>query len=134
MKSKVDFKWKSNEGCIFKIVGVIEYSVGFSGLSVNGFEGTVEVSGGGSCGNGTYTFGVINPKEDPKNQKDLFLGIKFNNTKDRLKFVFESNTKEVPNNLTSEDFLNYFNKELSFLNIFNNSECKKSKIINVYIN
>ncbi len=57
-KIKVDVTLTSNEGCEIHIQGDLDVDISiFSGVTINGFEGTVSFSGSGDCPNGSLTFG-----------------------------------------------------------------------------
>jgi len=57
-KIKVDVTLTSNEGCEIHIQGDLDVDISiFSGVTINGFEGTVSFSGGSGCPNGSLTFG-----------------------------------------------------------------------------
>ncbi|TMM32433.1 hypothetical protein FDT66_02925 [Polaribacter aestuariivivens] len=133
MKSKVNFEWKSNDGCKFRIIGTIDYSVGFSGVSINDFTGSVEVSGGGDCGNRKYTFGLANFNDETKNGQEILVNVNHNFRKRKRKFIFEKGKINIPEKLTSKDFLKTFNKEMSFLNKYESKSFLKEKgTVNIY--
>jgi|GEM_PF-5291345 len=59
MKVHIDSTFTSVEGCRIQIVGDLDVSVSFWGdVTINGFSGTVTISGGGDCPNGTLSFGL----------------------------------------------------------------------------
>ncbi len=54
LRKHVDVSITSTQGCTVHIVGEVDYSLIPPGI--NGFEGTVTISGGKGCPNGTLTF------------------------------------------------------------------------------
>lgn len=68
----IDMTITSTNGCTFHIVGNLSVTVRIPvrNSTINGFVGTVTVSGGSGCPNGTYTFNWTNPQEPLKRSEE----------------------------------------------------------------
>lgn len=62
-KFSVDFTVTSQEGCVFHIVGTVDIDIAIplSNSTVNGFVGTISISGESGCPKGTFnvSFGMV---------------------------------------------------------------------------
>jgi len=95
-KKRVDVVLQSTNGCSVHIVGVVSYSL--IPPNINDFSGTITISGGAGCPNGTLNFRTSN-----LNGKNSDLIVKFdNNDYNNLKKIYFEGEKEFVNVLNDE--------------------------------
>ncbi|MCC6723806.1 MAG: hypothetical protein IT258_04810 [Saprospiraceae bacterium] len=140
-KVVINEKIISKEGCVFNIVGTVEYSL--FPPSFDGFAGTVTGSGNPPCPNGTWSFGLMVSSNEggtiEESAFDIVIVVNDNNIYRVNDVGWRKGRKEVPKFLNAstvdEILLNEFRrledsmkKEIAELTSHNNLNKDKIKV------